>query len=53
MGDIEIRPFSTGDIAGVIGVIPPIQQEEFGVALTAADQPDLVAIPGFYQSRSF
>lgn len=49
MGDIVIRAFRPGDEQGVIGVILPIQREEFGVAITAADQPDLSAIPDFYQ----
>jgi N-acetylglutamate synthase-like GNAT family acetyltransferase len=47
---VVIRPFERGDEQGVIGVILPIQQEEFGVAITAEDQPDLAAIPDFYQS---
>lgn len=50
MSDIVIRSFRAGDEQGVIGVILPIQREEFGVAITAADQPDLANIPGFYQS---
>jgi N-acetylglutamate synthase-like GNAT family acetyltransferase len=32
-----------------VGLILPIQREEFGVAITAEDQPDLFDIPGFYQ----
>jgi N-acetylglutamate synthase-like GNAT family acetyltransferase len=31
-------------------VILPIQREEFGIAITAADQPDLAAIPEWYQT---
>ncbi|MNR72780.1 N-acetylglutamate synthase [compost metagenome] len=50
MSDIVIRAFRTGDEQGVIGVILPIQREEFGVAITAADQPDLAAIAEFYQT---
>lgn len=50
MSDIGIRSFEPGDERGVIGVILPIQREEFGVEITAEDQPDLVAIPTFYQS---
>lgn len=49
MNDIVIRAFKAGDEQGVIDVILPIQREEFGVAITAADQPDLAAIPDFYQ----
>lgn len=33
----------------VIDLILSIQTEEFGVAITAADQPDLQDIPGYYQ----
>jgi N-acetylglutamate synthase-like GNAT family acetyltransferase len=48
MGGIVIRSFEPGDEQGVTGVILPIQCEEFGVAITAADQPDLAAIAEFY-----
>jgi GNAT superfamily N-acetyltransferase len=47
---IEIFPFRAGDQHGVIDLILPIQREEFGIAITAEDQPDLAAIPAFYQS---
>jgi N-acetylglutamate synthase-like GNAT family acetyltransferase len=50
MAGIVIRPFVPGDEQGVSDVILPIQQEEFGIAITAADQPDLSDIPCFYQS---
>ena len=50
MSAIEIRTFAQSDRDGVIGVIVPIQREEFGIAITADDQPDLAAIPEFYQS---
>jgi len=33
----------------IIDLILPIQTEEFNVAITAADQPDLQDIPGYYQ----
>lgn len=39
-----IRPYRPGDADAVVGVILPIQREEFGVAITAADQPDLADI---------
>ena len=45
-----VRPFRPGDEAAVVGVILPIQREEFGLAITAADQPDLADIPGWYQA---
>ena len=35
--------------AGVTGVILPIQTGEFGIAITAAQQPDLTEIENFYQ----
>jgi N-acetylglutamate synthase-like GNAT family acetyltransferase len=47
---VEIRRFEAGDEQGVIDVILPIQREEFGIAIAADDQPDLLAIPSFYQS---
>lgn len=50
MTDIDIRPFTEADRDAVVGVILPIQREEFGIPVTAADQPDLAAIPTFYQS---
>ena len=45
-----IRPYRPGDADAVVGVILPIQREEFGVAITAADQPDLADIAGWYQT---
>ncbi len=47
---IRISPFAPGDEAGVIDLILPIQREEFGIAITAEDQPDLRDIPEFYQT---
>ncbi|AFL49202.1 N-acetylglutamate synthase-like GNAT family acetyltransferase [Sinorhizobium fredii] len=47
---LQIRRFSAADEEGVIDLILPIQQEEFGIAVTAEDQPDLRAIPEFYQT---
>ena len=49
---IEIVPFSVQHHAGVIDVILPIQQSEFGIPITSGDQPDLHDIPGFYQNDS-
>ena len=49
---VEIVPFSQHHRDGVVSVILPIQQEEFGIPVTLADQPDLLDIPGFYQRRS-
>jgi N-acetylglutamate synthase-like GNAT family acetyltransferase len=44
-----ISPFSAAHAEGVFNLILPIQQQEFGVPITRADQPDLADIPGFYQ----
>jgi len=49
---IEVVPFSIEHQAGVVGLILPIQQSEFGIPITLADQPDLGDIPGFYQTGS-
>jgi GNAT superfamily N-acetyltransferase len=49
MSAFRIQPFKPGQEPQVIGLILPIQQGEFGVAITAADQPDLAAIPQVYQ----
>ena len=45
-----VRPHRSGDQAAVVGVILPIQREEFGLDITAADQPDLADIEGWYQT---
>ena len=50
MQEIQIAVFSNADQQGVLDVILPIQQQEFGIQITAADQPDLTDIPEFYQS---
>ncbi len=46
---ITLAPFQPAHAAGVCGLILPIQQAEFGIPVTLADQPDLLDIPGFYQ----
>ncbi len=48
-GAIRIARFAQGEEASVIDLILPIQREEFGIEITLADQPDLKAIPEFYQ----
>ena len=45
-----VRAYRPGDAQAVIDVIVPIQREEFGVSITAEDQPDLADIPGWYQT---
>jgi N-acetylglutamate synthase-like GNAT family acetyltransferase len=47
---IDIACFEPTDRQGVIKLILPIQREEFGFAITLEDQPDLYAIPEFYQT---
>jgi N-acetylglutamate synthase-like GNAT family acetyltransferase len=47
---VAIRTFHPGDEDAVVGVILPIQREEFGFSITAADQPDLTEIPAWYQT---
>jgi N-acetylglutamate synthase-like GNAT family acetyltransferase len=49
---IEIAPYSTAFQGEVIELILPIQREEFGFPVTVEDQPDLLAIPSFYQFGS-
>ncbi|MDH0749299.1 GNAT family N-acetyltransferase [Pseudomonas sp. GD03842] len=48
--DITIERYVPGDEQGIIDVIVPIQREEFGIDITPEDQPDLMAIPSFYQA---
>jgi GNAT superfamily N-acetyltransferase len=49
---VEISRYEKRDQKGVIDLILPIQREEFGLPITAGDQPDLKNIPGFYQTGS-
>jgi N-acetylglutamate synthase-like GNAT family acetyltransferase len=44
-----IRPFEEQDTEGILELILHIQQNEFGVPLTRADQPDLERISSYYQ----
>jgi N-acetylglutamate synthase-like GNAT family acetyltransferase len=46
---ISIIPFIPEYTTSVIKLIVAIQREEFGLAITAVDQPDLNDIPHFYQ----
>ena len=49
---VRIRPARAGDETGIIDLIVPIQSGEFGFSITAADQPDLEDIDGFYRQGS-
>lgn len=46
---IAIEPFTPGDRDDVVALILSIQRDEFGFAITANDQPDLLSVPEFYQ----
>ena len=46
---IQIIPFSPQHVEGVGALIVGIQRDEFQIAITLEDQPDLQNIPGFYQ----
>jgi len=50
MSSLRIRRFAPADEQAVIDVILPIQREEFGIPITAEEQPDLRAVPSFYQA---
>lgn len=47
---ITVAPFTPADEDGVLGFILAIQNGEFGIAISADQQPDLRAVPQFYQS---
>jgi len=44
-----VRPFEPVDQEAVVALVVGIQQREFGIAITAAEQPDLLDVPGHYQ----
>ncbi|MFG1173387.1 GNAT family N-acetyltransferase [Erwiniaceae bacterium CAU 1747] len=46
---LHIEPYSARHHAAVIDLILPIQTEEFGLSITAQQQPDLSDIEKFYQ----
>ena len=46
---VEIARYADAHRQGVLDVILPIQQLEFGIPITLAEQPDLLDIPGFYR----
>ncbi|AMO98165.1 acetyltransferase family protein [Collimonas arenae] len=47
---ITITTYSEQHRSGIVDLILPIQQGEFGLAITLEEQPDLLDIPAFYQS---
>ena len=50
MSPVSIRAYQVQDLERILELIVSIQQQEFGIAISAEDQPDLAAIPSFYQS---
>jgi N-acetylglutamate synthase-like GNAT family acetyltransferase len=46
---LEIIPFQPEFEPQVVDLILEIQRSEFGIAISAEEQPDLMRIPGFYQ----
>ena len=47
---VAVVPFEPRFQDDVLELIVSIQREEFGIDITAAQQPDLRSIPGFYQT---
>ena len=50
-GELEIIPFRREFKSDVLGLVVGIQRDEFGIEITAEQQPDLHDIPAFYQVR--
>jgi len=50
MSTVELRPYRAGDEGQILALILGIQNDEFGVPITAADQPDLAQIAAFYRA---
>ena len=48
MTAVSVTPAAPDDAAAIAALILPIQREEFGVAISLTDQPDLADIAGFY-----
>ena len=49
---LEIKPYENQYKNEIIDLILTIQQKEFNVPITIADQPDLQIIPEFYQQKN-
>ena len=45
----SIRPFAAADAESVVDLVLTIQREEFGVPITADEQPDLLNVSAYYQ----
>lgn len=48
---MDVRPFEPRFGSEVLDLVVGIQRGEFGIDITAEQQPDLRAIPAFYQAR--
>jgi N-acetylglutamate synthase-like GNAT family acetyltransferase len=46
---LEVRPYEPADADGVRDLVLAIQRGEFGMDITAEDQPDLVDVPAYYR----
>jgi N-acetylglutamate synthase-like GNAT family acetyltransferase len=46
---VEIRPFRPTDRDAAVALVLGIQRDEFGIPITAEDQPDLLEVPQHYQ----
>lgn len=49
-GEYRIVPFRPEFVDSVLSLVVGIQRDEFGVAITAEEQPDLTEVPTFYQT---
>ena len=49
ISNFEVTPFEPECERAVVDLIVGIQRGEFGMQITAGEQPDLADIPGFYQ----
>lgn len=52
MSGLNIETYTDADKKGVADLILTIQNAEFGIPISLEDQPDLNAIPGFYQTNN-
>jgi len=50
MSSFRIDRYAPGDEEDALALIVPIQREEFGIEISAQDQPDLMQIQSFYQT---
>jgi GNAT superfamily N-acetyltransferase len=50
MSELKIEPYRVDFQEEILELIVNIQRVEFGIPISADDQPDLAEIPGFYQT---